>query len=220
MHIIQRGNNRQRIYQDDTDLQSFRSLLGTAARQHGLAVHAYVSMPNHFHLLATPGGCHSVARTLQSIGRCYVAYFNKRHARTGTLWEGRYRAAAVDSDRYFLVCSRYIELNPVRAGLVPDAGDYAWSSYRHNAHGCRDVLVTPHALYRQLGHDATARCSAYRALFRDVLPDETLNIIRTSSQGGWALGDEAFRRSIEVTTRRRASPLAPGPPKDVSAKRV
>ena len=131
-----------------------------------MSIHAYVFMTNHVHLLATPATAASLPKMLQAIGRVYVQYFNTVHRRTGTLWEGRYRAAIVDDERYLLTCMRYIELNPVRAGMVADPADYPWSSHRATAYGAMDRLITPHAEYRQLDGVATARRAAYRELFR------------------------------------------------------
>ena len=141
-HIIQRGNNRQAIFACEDDYSVYLDWLKRAAEQYGLAIHAYVLMTNHVHLLATPDAEDSIGKTLQSLGRRYVQYFNRRYGRTGTLWESRYRATVIDSESYLLACSRYIELNPVRAAMVGEPGEYPWSSYRCNAMGQEDGLVT------------------------------------------------------------------------------
>ena len=150
-HIIQRGNNRQVIFAADADFQFFRDALIDAADNHGLAIHAYVWMTNHIHLLATPKEEDSISKVFQSVGRKYVQYFNYTYQRSGTLWEGRYRATVVDSERYLLTVMRYIELNPVRADMVAHPRDYAWSSYRRNADGeagANADWLTPHREYR------------------------------------------------------------------------
>ena len=167
-HIIQRGNNRQLMFAAEADYQFFRDALVEAAAKHGLAIHAYVWMTNHVHLLATPEFDDSIGKTFQSVGRRYVQYFNYTYQRSGTLWEGRYRATVVDSERYLLMLMRYIELNPVRAGMVAAPQDYPWSSYRHNALGKAGPnadWLSSHEEYSRLGRDDADRQEAYRALF-------------------------------------------------------
>jgi putative transposase len=220
LHVIQRGNNRQRIFFADEDFQLYRRWLGEAAAQHGCAIHAYVLMPNHVHLLLTPRDAASLPRLMQSLGRRYVRYINAARKRTGTLWEGRYRAAPIDSERYLLTCSRYIELNPVRAGMVRRSQDYRWSSYRALALGAADELVTPHAVHQALGRNDAARQDAYRALVREVLDEDVVDALRGATQGGWALGDERFQRKIARAAGRRAAPLPLGrPPKQKADRR-
>lgn len=186
-HIIQRGNNRQAIFAADGDYLAYLEWLRLAAEHYGLLIHAYVLMTNHVHLLATPIAADSIGKTLQSLGRRYVQYFNFSYSRTGTLWEGRYCATAVDAESYLLVCSRYIELNPLRAAMVEVPGTYRWSSYRCNALGEENGLVTGHDLYQRLGRSAEQRQSAYRDLFRQTVADEFLGALRdaTSKGGAW-----------------------------------
>ena len=210
LHVVQRGNDRQALFADTHDYRYFRECLLDAAQRHGLAIHAYVFMTNHFHLLATPAHAESVAKTLQSIGRRYVQHFNVRYGRTGPRWDGRYRATAVDSDAYLLACYRYIEMNPVRAQMVDHPRRFCWSSYRHNADGNTDELVTPHSLYLQLGRQPDECRAAYRALFERQLDETTLADIRLATNTGWALGGEEFQREVERLARRRAAPLARG----------
>ena len=212
-HVIQRGNNRQVIFADEADYRAYRDWLREAAFRNGLLVHAYVLMSNHVHLLVTPDATDSIGRTLQSLGRRYVQYFNWTYGRTGTLWEGRYRATVVDAERYLLICSRYIELNPVRAAMVGSPEGYRWSSYRHNALGQPDELLVEHELYLRLGKDEATRRDAYRALFRTALDVAELNQIRDATNKGWALGNDRFQAEIEALTRRRAEPLPRGRPK-------
>lgn len=210
LHVIQRGNNKSRIFFTRDDATFFLGWLGDAAERYGLNIHAYVLMPNHLHLLASPTESASLPRTMQSVGRRYVRYLNRRIERSGTLWEGRYRATVVDTDAYFFRVSRYIELNPVRAVLAPDPGAYRWSSHRANALGHADPIVTPHSLYLSLGDDPAARASAYRALFAEALPPDALTAIRNATNRGWALGDEAFQERMSAAGGRRAKPLAKG----------
>jgi len=206
-HVIQRGNNRSPVFADPNDLTVYRRSLEVAAQKYGCEVHAYVLMTNHVHLLMTPSRTGSIGKVMQSIGRRYVQYFNGVHRRTGTLWEGRYKATVVESDRYLFSCYRYIELNPVRAGLVSRPEDYCWSSYRANALGLPDSLVSPHARYESLGMDRFIRQAAYRALFAEALDDTTMHRIRSATDGAWALGDEQFLRDLGVATSRRPRPL-------------
>jgi putative transposase len=212
LHVIQRGNNRQRIFFAEEDYLSYRAWLAEAAREYGCAIHAYVFMTNHVHLLLTPANAASLPRLMQSLGRRYVRAINARRRRTGTLWEGRYRAAPIDTEAYLLRCSRYIELNPVRAGMVARPREYRWSSYRRLALGAADALVAPHPLYRALGRSEAERHEAYRALFREALDAAFLDDLRAATNGGWALGDAGFRRRIAAAAGRRAAPLSPGRP--------
>jgi putative transposase len=165
-------------------------------------------MTNHVHLLATPTDETALSRVMQAVGRRYVRYFNDVHERTGTLWEGRYRASLVQSDRYLFACYRYIELNPVRAGLVSDPRDYAWSSHAVNAYGSNDAVVTPHERYEALGDDAAAQQAAYRALFAFELGDEALTAIRDATNKGWVLGTKQFRDEVAATLGRRTQPIS------------
>jgi len=213
LHVIQRGNDRQAIFAEEADYLFYLQSLHAAAQRHGLAIHAYVLMTNHVHLLVSPQRSESVGKTMQSVGRRYVRYFNDRYGRTGTRWEGRYRATVLDSEGYLLSCYRYIELNPVRAGMVAHPRDYRWSSYRSHAEGESDPMITDHDLFRRLGRSALARQAAYRALFKSHLGEATLTAIRDATNKGWALGDERFRERIAVLTGRRAAPLPKGRPK-------
>jgi putative transposase len=201
-HVIQRGNDRQAIFDTLADRVFYKECLTFAARRHGVAVHAYVLMTNHVHLLVTPGAATSLPCTMQSVGRVYVRYFNAQRGRSGTLWEGRYKAAIVDCDGYFLACMRYIEQNPVRAGLVERPGQYPWSSHGANAIGTSDPLVSAHGLYRKLGTSPAARRSAYRALFDGPVAEAEVAAIRDATQNAWALGDAEFRRNVEQLSRR------------------
>jgi putative transposase len=217
-HIILRGNNRQAIFAADADVQFWRDCLVEAAGRFGLAVHAYVWMTNHVHLLASPTDAHSLPKTLQSAGRRYVQYFNFAYGRTGTLFEGRYRATVVDSERYLLTCMRYIEDNPVRATMVARPADYPWSSHGANAAGVRgenaDWLM-PHEVYVRLGADPHARQNAYRALWKSALDETALALIRASTHKGWALGDARFAQEVEALSQRRAASLGRGRPRKV-----
>lgn len=210
LHIILRGNNRDPIFANDEDCQFFKEALQDAATRHALAIHAYVFMTNHIHLLATPANEESVPKAMQSLGRRYVQYFNYRYQRTGTLWEGRYRATVVDVENYLFECMRYIERNPVRANMVTHPRQYAWSSYRANAEGKSDALVTPHGLYLALDRQESERRGAYRALFKTEQNAAMLDEIRDCTNKGWALGGGRFKDKLERLTERRAQPLPKG----------
>ena len=178
-------------------------------------------MTNHLHLLASPEHEASLPKTLQSVGRRYVQHFNYAYKRTGTLWEGRYRATLIDSERYLLTCMRYIELNPVRARIVDHPADYPWSSYTSNAIEARDPLLAPHEFYRRLGRSIEERQHAYRQLFRAQLSKTDVDTIRDATQKAWVLGSDRFRTKIETLADRRAAPLSRGrPSKGPSKNRV
>lgn len=166
------------MFAGKADYQVFRDCFAEACRVHGCLVHAYVLMTNHVHFLLTPASAGGTGYVMQAIGRRYVPYFNRMHERTGSLWEGRYRAMRIDSERYLLSCYRYIEMNPLRAGLVTDPSQYRWSSYGANAIALPDPLVTPHERYLALGATREARTTAYRALFNQSLDERTLHVIR------------------------------------------
>jgi putative transposase len=219
LHVIQRGNNREAIFFDEGDYARYRDWLAAAAAEYGCAVHGYVLMTNHVHLLVTPQAADSVPRTMQSLGRRYVRHVNTTYRRTGTLWEGRYRAAPIDGEAYFLACCRYIELNPVRARMVRRPRDYRWSSYRAHAHGAADALVTDHELYRRLGGDPATCQKEYRGLFRAALDDNFVDALRAATNGGWALGDARFKRRIAKAFGRRVAPLPKGRPPKAGADR-
>jgi len=195
-HVIQRGNNRSPLFLADIDYRVFLGVLQNAAQRYGCAIHAYVLMSNHVHLLVTPDQPTSLPKTMQSLGRRYVPYVNMTYQRTGTLWEGRYRATLVDSDRYLLSCYRYIELNPVRAQMVAQPGDYPWSSYRYHAVGEQDRLISPHPLYQALGQTESERQEGYRALVAEKLEEGCLRAIREATNKGWVLGSDSSSNRV------------------------
>ncbi|MGQ0643234.1 MAG: transposase [Gemmatimonadaceae bacterium] len=209
-HVIQRGNNRSAMFAGRDDYVVFCRWLADAAQTHGCFIHAYVLMTNHVHLLITPLTERAIGMVMQSVGRRYVRYFNRTYGRTGTLWEGRYRASLVDSDRYLLTCQRYIEANPVRSGQVATPEEYPWSSFHANALGERDRLVTTHELYAALGADAESRCAAYRALLLNPVDEPTLDDIREATNRGWPLGNDPFRTAVATVMKRRAQPRPRG----------
>jgi len=203
-HVIQRGNNKNVCFVSDEDYAAYANWLLVASKKYEVDVHAWVFMTNHVHLLVSPKYAGGVSKMMQSLGRQYVRYFNYRYRRTGTLWEGRYKASLIDSEAYLLTCYRYIELNPVRAKMVNEASEYKWSSYPVNALGKTSDLCTPHDLYLGLGFEAKERLFNYRELFKQVLDENTLNELRSMTQKGLAFGREDFIEQIEVLSMRRA----------------
>lgn len=209
-HVIIRGNNRDAVFMADEDYRYFLNKLCEAARRHQCDIHAYVLMTNHIHLLVTPHQENGISKMMQMLGRYYVQYFNYTYQRSGTLWEGRYKASLIDSASYALLCYRYIELNPVRADMVKHPSEYLWSSYRANALGQPDPLLTPHALYLELGADDAARQSNYRELFKGQIDEMSLTGIREATNKAWVLGSERFKQQITQQINRRTERLAKG----------
>lgn len=209
-HVILRGNDRSDIFRAEADYRFFLEKLQLACDKHGAEIHAYVLMTNHLHLLVTPTQEYSLAKTMQTLGRYYVQYFNYTYRRTGTLWEGRYKATLIDSETYLLTCMRYIELNPVRAGMVSHPSEYPWSSYHHNAQGQPDELITPYLEYRRLGKTDQARQAAYRQLFKHHIPERDIIEIREATNKAWALGSDRFKERTAQQLARRVQPSARG----------
>lgn len=219
-HVLQRGNNRQQILFQEEDYWFLWEKIGAAADRFDCKIHAYVLMPNHFHLLLTPDSEDGVGKLMQYVGRYYVQYFNAGNERSGTLWEGRYRATLLDPTAYLIPVSRYLETNPVRAGLVATPADYAWSSYAANATGADDRLVTSHAVYERLGRGQKARQAAYEAGFETPLDESLLTRIRDATNKAWVLGDAAFCQDVEERLNRRTSPRPRGGDRRSAAYRM
>jgi putative transposase len=212
MHAVQRGNNRTACFVDDEDRAFYLHHLGRLASEECCALHAYCLMTNHVHLLMTPAHVDGCAHLFRRLGVVYTQYFNKRHKRTGTLWEGRFRSSLVQTEAYLLACYRYIELNPVRAGMVADPAAYRWSSYGANAGIIRDPRITQHAEYLRLGLDEEERRRQYRALFGIELEPQLVQEIRAMANAGYVLGSEAFQREIGRRLGRRVIPGTAGRP--------
>ena len=213
-HLIQRGNNRQPIFADRADHELLLALIEEHAHRLRVAVHSYVLMTNHFHVLATPETQDGIPQLMQAVGRQYVRRFNLRHRRSGTLWEGRYRSALIQAERYLLACMVYIDLNPVRAGMVADPADYPWSSYLHYVGRRSDKLITPHPLYWELGNTPFARDEAYASLVRAGIDQNQQRALTDSLLRGWALGEPDYVANLQRSTQRRISPARPGRPRN------
>jgi putative transposase len=202
LHIIQRGNNRQKCFVSEADYQKYLSYLSEHADAAACRVHAYVLMGNHVHLLISADDCAAAGSMMKFLGQRYAQYFNWRYHRSGTLWGGRYKSCLVQEETYLLVCQRYIELNPVRAGMVDFPAQYRWSSYRCNAEGKAAPLIRPHPIYCSLGADAAERQGAYRDLFQDALQQQAVDELRAATNNNFALGDQMFLRNAAAAEQK------------------
>ncbi|KKO61281.1 Transposase IS200 like protein [Janthinobacterium sp. KBS0711] len=201
LHVVQRGVNRQACFLDGQDKQRYLDYLRSCLALAPCQLHAYVLMSNHVHLLLSTQGMASLASLMKMLNQRYVQYFNWRYGRTGSLWEGRYKSCLVQGERYLLICQRYIELNPVRAGIVALPGQYCWSSYRSNAQGVHDDLLSPHSLYLTLGRDESERQKKYQTLFQDELGERCIGQLREAVNAEFAVGDQAFLRQVAEMRR-------------------
>jgi putative transposase len=217
-HIIQRGNNRQHIFVDQLDYQQYLIYLKDAARQFKVAVHAYVLMPNHVHLLASPAEATGLARMMQWVGRKYVPYFNQKYNRSGTLFQGRFITSVIDSEVYFLRCMRYIEWNPVRARLCDLPEHYDWSSARHHIGSRPDSLIVDHAIYWELGNTPFQREAAYVEFLQAGEGSKGVDEINAAVLRGWPLGSDQYKQLLEQRAKRQVLPAKRGrPPKAKTA---
>ncbi|MEJ6006397.1 transposase [Paucibacter sp. AS339] len=216
-HVIQRGNNRQPIVLNDADRRQYLDQLRDCAATYKVAIHAYVLMDNHVHLLATPDSNEGISQMMQSLGRRYVAWFNHKYQRSGTLWEGRFRAGLVDSEHYLMSCMRYIELNPVRAGICAEAVDYPWSSCAHHLGRRSDPMVHDHPMFWSLGNTPFEREASYRELLNQGLPEPERAQLHDAALKGRPLGSATF---LKILSEKTPLPLAAKPrgrPKSVRA---
>src|SRR5258706_15709251 len=206
LHIVQRGHNRERCFVTDNDYLQYLDWLTTAMQKANCQLHAYALVTNHVHLLITPLDAAMLPRMIISVGSRYVRYYNRTYNRSGTLWERRYNSALVATDSYLLACYRYIELNPVRAGIVSDPAEYRWSSYCANALGREERRVVPHSLFTALGHDESSRRNAYRMMFETNLDDETLDEIRRSTNRCQPVGQLVFQSRLRQRVKHEVEP--------------
>jgi putative transposase len=211
-HIIQRGNNRQAIFAAPGDQQKLLDLLADYAEQFNVAVHAYVLMSNHIHLLATPSTVDGLPLMMQALGRSYVRWFNTSQGRSGTLWEGRYKSTVIQTERYLLACMVYIDLNPLRAGLVAQPRAYPWSSHLHYVGQRHDKWLSPHPLYWELGNTPFAREAAYSDLVVAGVSANQQALMTQSTLSGWALGEPDFVADLQKRTERRVARARLGRP--------
>lgn len=213
VHIVQRGRSREPVFFEDSDYRAYLEWLGEGAARYRCAVHAYVLMTNHVHVLATPDGREGITRMMQYVGRRYVPYVNATYGTSGSLWEGRYKASLIHDEAYLLTCMRYIELNPVRANMVKSPTHYRWSSYRANAQGETNEILTPHPLYLALGRGPGSRQQVYRDLFKAHLDPGALRDIRDAWQSGTPLGNDHFKEKIERKLKQKVGQARRGRPR-------
>ena len=214
VHLIQRGVNRVACFRAEADYLVYLSHLRRLSAKHDCTVHAYCLMTNHVHLLLTPGTADSCTRLMRDLGRYYVPYFNRRHDRTGTLWEGRFRSCITESAHYVLACYRYIELNPVRAQMVDHPHDYPWSSYAVNSGALSDPFVSQHPEFAALATRADRRHAAYKALFEERMEEVVLQAIREATNSGYPLASEEFKNRVIAPLGWKTGPGKPGPRAD------
>jgi putative transposase len=212
MHIMVCGNNRQQIFFDDAEKRSYLEWLRDAARENELLIHAYVLMPNHVHILATPKNDLSVSRTMQSVGRRYAQLFNQNHQRTGTIWEGRFKSCLLEPESFFLLTQKFIESNPVRSGLVQKSEDWPWSSYRHHIGSETISWVSDHSLYWALGNTPFERQSAWQRFVIDSFNKEQIETVSSHLLKGWPLGNPSFLKQIAGKVARPVAKRRPGRP--------
>lgn len=211
-HVIQQGNDHQLIARAPEDYQRFLAWLRDSAKECHVALHAYVVMPDHFHLLATPVDATGLAQMMQRLGRYYVPWFNHKYQRSGGLFQGRFKTSVIDAERYFMQCSQYVELNPARSGMVADPIEYPWSSYAHHAGVHADPLITEHSLYWALGNTPFQREAAYKALVEAALTPAQIAFIQRALLKGWPLGSDAFKADLEHRAKRQVLPAKRGRP--------
>lgn len=211
-HIIQQGNNGQAIFQEAADYQQFLTWLRDSAKEFKVAIHAYVLMDNHFHLLATPATETGLAQMMQRLGRYYVPWFNAKYGRTGGLFQGRFKTSLIDAKAYFMKCSLFVELNPVRTNLVVEPLAYPWSSYHHHAGFRADPVITDHALFWALGNTPFQREAAYVALGRENLSEAEHARIEAAVLKGWPLASSEYQAQLQQSINRQVLPAKRGRP--------
>lgn len=203
LHVVQRGNNRQAVFFHEADYISYLDLMFESAGQYAVSIHAFVCMTNHVHILLTPWGEDSVSRLMQRLGALYASGINAVYSRTGSLWEGRFKSSLVDSERHVLACYRYIEMNPVRAGMVVHPADYRWSSYRHHTESLNDYPIRPHSEWLALGSNPGERRKRYLELIDDGLRNDDIELFRRCTRKGLPAGSVRFKQEIETALSRR-----------------
>ncbi len=215
VHIVHRGHSRDPVFFEDEDYSTYAYWLGEASKRYGVQIHSFVLMTNHVHILITPPGTTSTSSFMQYIGRRYVPYMNQKYGKSGSIWEGRYKASLIQAEDYFLATMRYVELNPVRAGMVESPSHYRWSSFCHNS-GIRKIrFVQNHPVYTSLATYDEGRFEAYKELFRSQLDLEVMKQISDAWLTGTPLGNDYFREKVEsqlslkVGQYRRGRPNKP-----------
>ncbi len=211
--LVQRSVAGQPAFLADTDYQFMLSELRSLSHRHDVAIHAYALMPDQFHLLVTPSDARALSLAMQALGRRYVRDFNRRHGRSGTLWQARFRCTVIDPDNFLVPCSLFVELGPSRAQRVDDAKQYPWSSLPHHLGLQTDPVINEHAEVWKLGNTPFERQAEYRRLVDAGLAEPQVARIRNAVEHGWALGDGSFLRELSSKTERRLAPLPVGRPR-------
>ncbi|MFZ6847632.1 transposase [Undibacterium sp. RuRC25W] len=215
-HVIQRCHDGISLFRDDDDYRTFLGFLLQASKQYRVAIHAYVLMPDHVHFAVSPSDEQGLSKMMQFIGRFYVPYFNRKYQRSGSLWQGRFKATVLEAETYFLPCSVYMETNPVRSGLVPDAAQYPWSSYQHHAGQRLDPLVSDHPIFWALGNTPFQREANYKEMIASSVSSKEIKVLTEATDKGWLLGSAGFKNEMAKLSERRVEPAKPGRPrKDV-----
>jgi len=212
-HVVQRGNNRNPIFFSKNDYRFFLNVLQEAKTKHPCFIYAYCLMPNHFHLLIQPKEKDNISLLMKLLGAKYVHYVNRSYERTGTLWEGRFKCSLIDEESYFFTCLHYIEMNPVRAGIVDSPGVYNWSSYRVRAFGEKSPVLDLDPWYNSLGSNEQERQNRYRRFFQDSIPESTLEFIRETTNKGGLIGSSSFKERVEAVINKEIIIRSPGRPK-------
>jgi len=215
-HIVQRGNNREPCFFAEDDCRYYLDRLSQALKRYQVKLHAYVLMTNHVHLLMTPSNAEGISKVMSLLGQHYVMYINRTYRRSGTLWEGRHKASIVNAEEYLLLCYRYIELNPIRAGMVKSPEEYPWSSYAYHAWGRGNELINDHDIYLGLGQTEEERCYLYRELFQAALSERDIHTISHSFHYNYPPGNERFKEKIEETLKRQVGHAKHGRPKQAA----
>ena len=212
-HVIQRCHEGIVLFKDDEDYRTFLHFVLQASKQYKVSIHAYVLMPDHVHFALTPTDVEGLSKMMQYVGRYYVPYFNRKYHRTGSLWQGRYKATVLQAETYFLPCSVYMENNPVRKGLVLDAADYVWSSYQHHIGQRLDPLVSDHPIFWALGNTPFQREANYKEMIASCVSAKDIAILSEATNKGWLLGSTTFKAEMAKTSARRVEPVKPGRPR-------
>jgi putative transposase len=212
LHVVQRGVNRSDCFTCDRDRRTYLGLLDELADMYACRIHAYVLMTNHVHMLMTPDRVDGPSLLMKHLGQRFVQYINRKHNRTGPLWDGRFKSCLVDTETYLMRCYRYVEMNPVRAGMVECPEQFEWSSFRANGLGESSLFVRPHDIYLRLGTGNGSRLAAYRSLFLQPLTARELQRIRDATNSGSALGDDDFIARVESESGQRACNARAGRP--------
>ncbi len=216
VHIVQRGRCKEPVFFEDEDYQMYLGWLKNASEKYQCAIHAYVLMTNHIHILVTPPDSQGITRMMQYVGRYYVSFINKKYGMSGSIWEGRFKASMIHAEDYLLSCMRYIELNPVRPDMVRSPAHYRWSSYRCNGQGKTNDLITPHEIYLSLAKRLDTRIEVYKALFKAHVDEIALDDIRSSCQTGTPLGNDYFKQKVEKKLKCKVGQSRRGRPRKIT----